>query len=260
MNKKPVIGVTSNFENIKALSNVSDEFLFIRSNYLNVIIENGGIPVVINNQMEHSDIDQLVQRLDGILFIGGQDIDTSCYGETCQINYCINISGSGKQFNRSTRDQPNYKRDIFEIALYKSAKKNGLAILGICRGYQLINVAEGGTLYQEIPITDIEHNILADETVPIHKVNITANTLANTIFNSNAIMTCSIHHQGVKTLGNNLIASGFAEDNLIEMIESTNTSQFIFGIQGHPERACKKYTENNLLFKSFIQASINKQS
>jgi putative glutamine amidotransferase len=252
--RKPIIGVTSNCEHITALSNNADEFLFIRANYLNVIIDNGGIPVVLNNQIDLADVEQLVSRLDGLLLIGGQDVDSKCYGETCQINYCKKVVGSGTEFHRSIRDQPNYTRDLFEIELYRAAKKAKISVLGICRGYQLMNVAEGGCLYQEIPASNVQHNILADESVPVHKVNLVAGSLASQIFKSEQIVTCSIHHQGVRNLGNDFIASGFAEDGLIEMIEYKDKEHFIFGIQGHPERARKKHKENNLLFEAFIQS------
>lgn len=253
MANKPIIGVTSNLDCITALSNKSDEFLFVRSNYLNVIIENGGIPVVLNNQINHQDITSLVSRLDGVLLIGGQDLDSRCYNEQCEITYSEEIHDSGKLYLRSNRDKPDYQRDLFEIELYNQAKKQNIPVLGICRGYQLINVAEGGSLYQEIPETHITHNII-NETVPTHKVNIAQNTLAHRVFNSDAITTCSIHHQGIKDLGKDLIASGHSEDNLIEMIEHADNSKFIFGIQGHPERAYKDFKENNLLFNHFLNS------
>ena len=258
MSHKPIIGITSNLDNITALSNHADEFVFVRFNYINAIIENGGIPLIINCKIDHKDAASLVSRLDGVLLIGGQDVDPACYGETCDIEYC-DIHGSGTPYCRPLRDKPNNCRDKFEIELYKAAKKIKLPTLGICRGYQLINVAEGGSLFQEITQQDVLHTILPNEIVPDHKIELQKNSHAHEVFGSTCFMTSSIHHQGVKVLGNDLIATGFAPDGLIEVIESNDPEHFMIGMQGHPERSCQNYEEHNSLFSAFIQACTNHQ-
>ncbi|MEN9946771.1 MAG: hypothetical protein RLZZ293_1157 [Pseudomonadota bacterium] len=250
--RKPVIGITSNIDSIRALSNQEDDFIFIRYNYINAIVEHGGIPLIINSRIDPNDIEAFIGRLDGILLIGGQDIDPQFYGETCHVEYKHDIYGSGSPYNRPLRDKPNPQRDKFEIELYKIAKRLGLPILGICRGYQLINVAEGGSLYQEIPLREILHTTLANELVPNHEVILQANSLAERVFACNKFITCSIHHQGIKHLGTNLAATGFAHDGLVEIIEGTNPQQFILGMQGHPERSCKEFCEHNNLFHYFV--------
>lgn len=252
--RKPIIGVTSNLDSITALSNNNDEFIFIRANYVQVILEHGGIPLIINSRISGDDAASIVERLDGMLFIGGQDIDPSFYGEERMINYCPKIIGSGSPYERPARDKPNPERDTFEIALYTAAKKSKVPILGICRGYQLINVAEGGSLYQEIPMEGVLHTILPNETIPNHDLIITDGSHAHKIFGSTAIMTCSIHHQGIKNLGSDLIASGFATDGLIEIVEGKDPEHFLIGVQGHPERVYKDFTEHNYLFEAFIGA------
>lgn len=252
--RKPIIGVTSNIDNINALSNNSDEFIFVRTNYVNAIVENGGIPLIINSKITDCDAEHIISRLDGILFIGGQDVTPECYGEECQIHYCETIIGSGTPYNRPARDKPSIERDNFEIALYKAAKKSKTPVLGICRGYQLINVAEGGSLYQEIPIEGVLHTILPNETIPIHELIIKENSHAHEIFGTTCFLTCSIHHQGIKHLGDDLIATGFAKDGLVEVVESKDPHHFVIGVQGHPERVCKQYNEHNHLFAAFISA------
>lgn len=252
--RKPIIGITSNVDNITALSNNSDEFIFVRANYINVIVEHGGIPLILNSKIFHDDAQAIIDRLDGILFIGGQDIDPSFYGEDCQISYCDGVVGSGTPYNRPLRDKPNLERDRFEISLYHAAKKLKIPMLGICRGYQLINVAEGGKLYQEIPIEGVLHNILPNETVPNHDVILKEQSHAHEIFGSTCIMTCSIHHQGIKHMGNGLMATGYAKDGLVEVIEGSDPEHFLVGVQGHPERSCRQFDEHNLLFSAFINA------
>ena len=252
--RKPLIGITSNVENITALSNNSDEFVFVRANYVSAILENGGIPLIINSKMSQIDAEHLVERLDGILFIGGQDVDSTCYGEACEIDYHHEVLDSGTPYKRPLRDKPNYERDQFEIGLYLAAKQRKLPVVGICRGYQLINVAEGGNLFQEIPIQDVLHTITVDEIIPDHEIMINEGSHAHEVFGSTCFLTCSIHHQGIKQLGKDLVATGFAKDGLIEVVESNDPEHFMIGMQGHPERSCKHYNEHNYLFQAFIQA------
>lgn len=253
--RKPIIGITSNIDSINAMSNSSDEFIFVRTNYTHAIIENGGIPIILNSLVGNEDASAIVERLDGILFIGGQDVDPRCYNEDCKITYCESIVGSGTPYNRPLRDKPNYERDCFEISLYNAAKKLKMPVLGICRGYQLINVAEGGSLHQEIPIEGVLHTILPNETIPTHELLIHENSHAHEIFGSTCFLTCSIHHQGIKHIGDGLIATGFAKDGLVEVVESRDPEHFVIGVQGHPERICKQYDEHNSLFAAFIDAS-----
>lgn len=251
--RKPIIGITSNLDSINALSNNADEFVFVRFNYINAIIENGGIPLIINSKINHEDASHLVERLDGILLIGGQDVDPECYGEQCAVEYC-DIYGSGTPYCRPLRDKPNRCRDHFEIALYRAAKARKVPTLGICRGYQLINVAEGGSLYQEISQDSVLHTILPNETIPDHEIRVVENSHAHEVFGSISFLTSSIHHQGVKILGKDLIATGFAPDNLIEVIESNDPDHFMIAMQGHPERSCLQYNEHKGLFASFVEA------
>ena len=257
MLRKPLIGVTSNFNSINALSTSPDDFVFVRANYVNAILENGGIPLIIPSTIAIQDAKYLVAGLDGILFIGGQDVDPKCYGEECQIDY-TEVLGSGIPYQRPLRDQPNYARDIFEIELYNVAKQRKLPIVGICRGYQLINVAEGGSLFQEIAINEVIHTMAANDIVPDHEIMIAENSHAHEVFGSMCFVTCSIHHQGIKALGANLVATGFAKDGLIEVIESADPEHFLLGMQGHPERSGKYFAEHNYLFAEFIAACLTK--
>ncbi len=255
--RKPIIGITSNLDSIAATSASHDEFVFVRSNYINAICENGGIPLIISSKIESEDAAHIVDSLDGLLLIGGQDVDPRFYGEECLIEYCSSIQDSGTPYKRPLRDKPNHLRDEFEIALYFAAKKRKIPIVGICRGYQLINVAEGGSLFQEIEINEVLHTILPDDIIPDHEVLLQENSHAHQVFGATCFMTCSIHHQGIKHLGHDLIATGFAKDGLIEIVESPDPEHFLIGIQGHPERSCKQFYEHNSLFSSFIQACID---
>lgn len=254
--RKPIIGITSNLDSMQTAITNSDEFVFVRSNYISAIAENGGIPLIITSKMGIADAAHLIEGLDGLLLIGGQDVDPSFYGEERLINY-VQMAGFGTPYNRPLSDRPNPERDAFEIALYQAAKARKLPIIGICRGYQLINVAEGGSLFQELEIHDVMHTMEVHEVVPDHEIFIHKGSHAYQIFGSTCFLTCSIHHQGVKSLGKNLIATGFAKDGLIEVVEATDPEHFLIGVQGHPERSCKKIHEHSLLFSAFIKACNN---
>lgn len=256
MVQKPIIGITSNLDNLNFSLGRSEEFVFVRVKYVSIILEHGGIPLVINSKTSPEDAESLISRLDGLLLIGGQDIDPKFYGEDCHIKY-TNMKGSGTPYNRPLYDKPNPERDRFEIALYQAAKKRKLPVIGICRGYQLINVAEGGSLFQEIAVEDVSHSLLPSGHIPDHEINIHENSHAHEVFGSTCFITYSIHHQGIKRLGNDLIATGFATDGLIEVIESKDFEHFMIGVQGHPELSGRDHNEHSNLFASFVAACID---
>ncbi len=205
--------VLSNFENDKySLSN----------NYIRFLEYNNILPIVINN-LNLFNIEQYVKMCDLVILTGGGDTNPYLYKE--------------KILNENTIDIVPIKRDIFEIKIVKEAIKQGKMVLGICRGMQLINVALGGTLHQNI------NNHLETE----HLVRIRDNSMLFNHFNEKVITVNSIHHQAIKTLGKNLKATAVSnEDNFIEAIESFDKK--ILGLQWHIERLPKQYT----LLESFM--------
>ncbi len=206
--------VLSNFENDKySLSN----------NYIRFLEYNNILPIVINN-LNLFNIQQYVKMCDIVVLTGGGDTNPYLYKE--------------KILNENTVDIVPLRRDIFEIKIVREAMKQGKMIIGICRGMQVINVALGGTLHQNI------NNHLNTE----HLVRIRDNSILFKHFNEKELTVNSIHHQAIKTLGKNLKVTAVSqEDNFIEAIESFDEK--ILGLQWHVERLPKQYT----LLESFLK-------
>ncbi len=164
----------------------------------------------------------LVADLDGIILQGGSDVSPDSYGETP-----LKPEWSG-----------DYVRDQYEIALVKECIRQHKPILGICRGAQLLNVALGGSLYQDIatqvPGARVHRNWEVYDQL-FHEVTFAKGSLLENRFKKSTARVNSIHHQGIKQLGKGLIAEAFSkEDNIIEAIR-LETEPFVYAFQWHPE-------------------------
>lgn len=251
----PIIGVCAIRQSIPINFSSKQSIIFSPEIYINTIIQFGGIPVIIPILDELVNLDHLVNILDGLLLCGGQDIDPYYYREECSINYHESVVGIGEPYRRPLLIKPDPCRDINEIKLCRAMHEKKKAIMGLCRGMQLINVALGGSLHQEIDETVIKHSYGNDSWVHHHEISIVKNSMAYDVMQQSNYFSSSVHHQCVKELGAGLIASAHAPDNVVEIIEGVNDSQFVVGIQGHPE-----FTLNNLpkyqgFFQKFIESA-----
>lgn len=234
---KPIIGITT-FNEHKDQRNYNS----VDYNYINSVTLAGGVPVllpIINNK---EDIKEYLNNIDGLIFSGGEDILPAIYEEN-PINELRAIST---------------ERDFFEIELFKLAYDMDKPILGICRGIQLINVASGGTLYQDIYVqrentlghspTKIERNSL------YHFIDIEKGSKLFDIFNEDKIMVNSFHHQSIKNVSHEFRITARSYDGIIEAIEAKN-KKFVIGVQWHPEALVMNYQEFIKLFKEFVDAA-----
>ncbi len=197
------------------ITNYTDDKFSLSQDYVRMLEANNILPITVTN-LNLLHIEEYVSMCDIILITGGGDIDPSFYLEE--------LEESAKE---STEIVP-VKRDIFEIRLVKEAIKQKKKILGICRGMQVINVALGGTLYQ-----NMENHMKTN-----HIIKIREKSTLSSFFESKHIEVNSVHHQAVKTLGEGLIATAVSKgDNFIEAIEGTN----ILGVQWHMERLKNNY-------------------
>lgn len=212
---KPCIGISA------GRSGMSSR---VSTAYSDAIIKAGGLPVVIPVTIDASVLRELVKTLDGIVFSGGADIVPEAYGEdsiTCTL-------------------EVDKVRDIYELKLLKLAVDRNLPILGICRGEQLINVAFGGTLYQDIPEqlanSELKHMQEQDRTETTHAVNIVASSRLSNIVggDTKTINVNSFHHQAVKDVAPNFVATAIASDGVVEAIEAF-PNRSIMAVQWHPE-------------------------
>jgi putative glutamine amidotransferase len=160
----------------------------------------------------------VVDRLDGLVLVGGADLDARLYGAEPD----------------TTADEPRLTRDASELGLYRAARERGLPVLGICRGLQVMAVAHGGSLVQNLP--DVEGTLVHRERpgqFVDHKAAFAPGTLAARIFGTEPVVVNSSHHQAVADAGD-LLVSGWADDGSIEACEDPS-ADFCIGVQWHPE-------------------------
>jgi putative glutamine amidotransferase len=187
----------------------------------------------------------LINEIDGLLLTGGDDIDPILYGEDRHPSVCDAEPG----------------RDEFEIDLARRAMDTDVPVLAICRGAQVLNVAGGGTLVQDIPSgvpTELPHTIDQPKDAVAHEVRVSAGSavdraLGRAVDGSHMCRVNSRHHQSVGRLGQSLVASATAPDGVIEAIEAPAAS-FCVGVQWHPENFWRT-GEFAPLFDSFVAAA-----
>ena len=230
---KPIIGLTSQFE-----YSVSRKFNKLNYTYIDAVVKGGGVPIILPILKNLDDLDKYLDSVDGIIFTGGEDISPLLFGEdpTKEV------------------DTICYDRDKIELELFKRAYSRGMPILGICRGLQLINVALGGTLYQDIN-SQLPNSLGHISTYSIeggyHSIDIINDTILYDILGKEKINVNSQHHQSVKELGKNLRVNALSSDGVIEGIETT-TGNFVLGVQFHPEAMIEETKEFINIFEYFI--------
>lgn len=207
--------------------------------YTEALYRAGACPLLIPLGIPQNRLDDLVRRLDGILLPGGGDIDPAYYGSQPHPSLSSIIPD----------------RDELEIELVRRAVEQGIPFLGICRGLQVINVALGGSLYEDLSDQHpgaIKHNYTKGyaRNYLAHLVEVQAGTLLAQALGANQAMVNSIHHQGIRELAGNLTASAIAPDGVIEAIE-LNGHPFGLGVQWHPE-CLPEDPSMSSLFRQFV--------
>jgi len=202
----------------------------------------GGEPRVL--EPSAGAIDALMAGVEGVLLTGGGDVDPNLYGED----------------RHPAFDAAEEGRDAFEIELVRRASDANLPLLAICRGIQVLNVARGGTLVQDIADQtpgSVVHSIREPSFAIAHDVWIASGTLLEQLMRERLEGdTCPVnsrHHQAVKTVGSGLIVSATAPDGIIEAVEDPSR-RFCLGVQWHPENFYRT-GEFRGLFEGFIEAS-----
>ncbi len=208
--------------------------------YLASIENSGGIPLLIP-PMSDEDLDVVLRRVDGVMFIGGRDYHPRRYGQ--EIDDTVTLLDP--------------IRDDFDFRLFdKVFHSTNLAILGICLGCQLINIALGGSLMQDIkkciPHSEVTHpsNDGWINGFSTHAIKIEPGSYLHKIYQVDNLVISSSHHQGVDRLGKGLSTVAFADDGVVEAVELPG-DRFVVGVQWHPERL---YDESKGLFEEFIAA------
>ncbi|MBI5545385.1 MAG: gamma-glutamyl-gamma-aminobutyrate hydrolase family protein [Deltaproteobacteria bacterium] len=250
---KPVIGIVLQESAIPTFFFKADRpVVLLAENYLSWLFDMGAVPLMISSRTDRGDLAVVVERLDGIVFAGGPDLDPSTYGAASRVEYSAAAGSVGTRFHRPLHSAPQLGKDLFEIALYRAARDQGLPVLGLCRGMQLINVAEGGTLAQEIEGSSIEHYLTLDGWMHYHEIAIVPGTLGHELLQVERYLSSSVHHQAVERLGADLAIAATAPDGLAEIIEHRDRTRFAVGIQGHPEMTRTNLARFDQIFRRFV--------
>ena len=237
---RPLIGITTR-AGTRSAHNHERPIDYSNSSYIRAVEDAGGMPILIPILQDVSGLRTLLPRLDGLLLPGGLDIDPRNYQQQPH-----RLTGS-----------TNPSLDTLELALAHWALQEKLPTLGICRGMQLLNVALGGDLYQDLGEQYPDSLAHASWDLPrnqfAHSIQIEAGSRMEKIFGQTVIESNSLHHQGIRKPGNGVIISGRSEDGVAELMEVTD-HPFMLAAQCHPEELYESDPVWAKLFKAFVTA------
>ena len=194
----------------------------VNAAYVRALLAVGGVPLILSPLMGPSLAGRALDGIDGLILTGGEDVDPAWYGAEPSV----------------LLSPPSRERDLFELALFAVARQRQLPILGICRGIQLINVALGGSLYQDLPSERpgaVEHRPNGPRDARTHRVRLEPGSRAAQALGGTGCTVNSSHHQAIRELAPGLLASGWTEDDLIEAAETPAGTPWLLAVQWHPE-------------------------
>lgn len=217
---QPLIGVSAN---------TSESDASVGMSYINAIRNAGGVPVIIPWTTDRAQLNKIFSSIDALVMTGGDDVDPLRYygeeplrqlGEVCP------------------------ERDSSDYLFIKTALEQGLPVLAICRGEQMLNVVAGGSLFQDIPsqlkTSFVKHSQKAPSNSGTHTITIDKKSLLFKILGKETLVVNSFHHQAVKDIAPGFKVVALSRDSVVEAIEST-TADNVIGVQFHPEKfACQK--------------------
>ena len=231
----PLIGITTSRAEANGAAFVA------QADYVHSVVDSGGVPVLLPVLPPTSPVSALFGRLDGILLTGGGDVDPRNYG------------AAPTAWLRSL----DAERDSMEIALACWAAEEGKPLLGICRGLQVLNVALGGTLHQDLA-TEVPGALQHDQPdtlagAAVHHVRLIPTTKLESVLAASDVRVNSSHHQAVKDLAPRLRLAALAPDGIVEGVELPS-HPFALAVQWHPERLPGQ-PEMQALFRALTQAA-----
>ncbi len=233
LSKKPIIGILCDIN--KEEGKEDRPLYFVKSNYISAIKEAGGIPLIITPLKDENDLTKTLNLIDGLLIPGGDDIDPKYF----------------KEEPHPSLELIDQEIVEFQMGFFNKALNKGMPVFGICAGLQIINIACGGNIYQDIPAqysNPIKHKRNENEKKDsIHNVRIEKNTKLYNILKKGEVSVNSTHHQALKDVAEGFMVTARSDDGIIEAIESRK-HRFVIGVQWHPEDL---YKENNLFLKLF---------
>jgi putative glutamine amidotransferase len=218
---RPLVGITSWKRALQTFYG-PDTLQTLSVYYTDAVAAAGMTPVMFPSALDPGEADRLVSMVDGVLLSGGDDVDPSTYGDD-------NTHSKGSS--------PDVDR--FEIAVVQAARAEGKPVLAICRGLQLLNVALGGTLTQEVTSAGGVHDVITADHEELnarsHVVTFEHDSILAGIYGSTTAKVNTLHHQGVAVLADGLVVEGRTDDGLIEAARCKG-DWWALGVQWHPER------------------------
>jgi putative glutamine amidotransferase len=231
---RPCIGITTAYS-------VEQDYYYCRRNYIRGVGQAGGVPLLLPPLTDRDEIRTCAGRLDALLLSGGGDLHPLLFGE-----------------------QPHWQlgefdpeRDEFEIQMLRLMMDLNKPVLGICRGIQVINVALGGTLYQDLASQQpqsLQHKQEASRRYPNHTVAVSPGSRLSAILGVARLQVNSLHHQAIKDIASGLTVTARAGDGVIEGIE-TPGRPWLVGVQWHPEGMWEHDQAEAALFRALVTAA-----
>ncbi len=235
--KRPLIGLTCGHQEENPAR------YYVNNAYIQAVLEAGGTPILIPYQPKNQ-LFTVINLLDGLVLPGGVDLDPNRYGEAPNL--------------KCGRIDPLW--DELDLTAAGLALRRDIPILAICRGAQVLNVALGGTLIQDIgsqAADPIQHRQKAPRWYATHDIFLESSSRLKDIWGSAPQRVNSFHHQSIAKVGQSLRVTATAPDGIIEAVEGTE-HRFVLGVQWHPELMVNHYPAARNIFRSFIQAAQGK--
>jgi putative glutamine amidotransferase len=212
--------------------------------YVNALLRAGAAPVLIPHMADGAALRSAYEQLDGLLLPGGGDVDPVHYGES----------------RHAKCNEPSAERDDTELALARWAMEGGMPLLAICRGIQVLNVALGGSLFQDIQaqVPGAQRHAWYPKYPRdrlSHTVSLSPEARLAHIAGESTLAVNSLHHQSVKDIAPGLVVTGHSPDGIIEAVEAPE-HPFAIGVQWHPEELAGSDRRAQRLFEAFVEASM----
>lgn len=239
---KPVIGISGNILISKGNTFSGYRRSYVNQDYVEAILRAGGIPFIIPFNEDLESIREMVEHVDGVILSGGHDVNPYNYGEDPLLKI-------GEVFP---------ERDVFDMEIYKTAVKFNKPVFGICRGFQIINVINGGSLYQDLSYADfvkLKHDQQDNPSQATHFVKFEEGTFLRDILGEESKVN-SFHHQILKDVAPGFKVVAKSPDGVVESIQKITEDCFVVGVQWHPEMLSVKYEDSQKVFDEFVKKVI----
>lgn len=236
---KPVIGISGNILINKGNTFSGYRRSYVNQDYVEAILRAGGIPFIIPFNEDLESIREMVEHVDGVILSGGHDVNPYNYGEDPLLKI-------GEVFP---------ERDVFDMEIYKTAVKFNKPVFGICRGFQIINVVNGGSLYQDLSYADfvkLKHDQQDNPSQATHFVKFEEGTFLRDILGEESKVN-SFHHQILKDVAPGFKVVAKSPDGVVESIQKITEDCFVVGVQWHPEMLSVKYEDSQKVFDEFVK-------